>query len=278
MSENRQNAPSWFKRLARLWSREPRDRPTLINLLRASEQRSLIDPDALVMIEGAIHVSDLQVRDIMVPRVNMVVARHDAGATDIIRTVVESGHSRFPVVSDDANNVLGVLLAKDLLACFTEDGQGDFDINDIMRPAVFIPESKRLNVLLREFRASRNHMAIVVNEYGVAGLITIEDVIEEIIGDIEDEHDLDEEENIRQHGRNRFTVQAITPVEEFNEYFQTNLDPGEYDTIGGLIVKSFGHLPARGETVDFEGFNVKVLRADKRRIQLLRFERAGSQE
>lgn len=189
MSKTRQRPPAWFERLARLWSRDPRDRPTLINLLRASEQRNLIDPDALVMMEGALHVSDLQARDIMVPRVSMVVVRQDAGAADIIRTVVESGHSRFPVVSDDANNVLGVLLAKDLLACFAENGQGEFDINDIMRPAVFIPESKRLNVLLREFRASRNHMAIVVNEYGIAGLVTMEDVVEEIIGDIEDEHD-----------------------------------------------------------------------------------------
>jgi len=278
MSGKRNTSPSWLDRLARLWSREPGDRAALIELLRRSEQRNLIDPDALIMIEGAIHVSDLQARDIMVPRVHMVVVRFDASAADIIRTVVESGHSRFPVVGDDANNVLGVLLAKDLLACFTEGAKHEFNLNDIMRPAVFIPESKRLNVLLREFRASRNHMAIVVDEYGVAGLVTIEDVIEEIIGDIEDEHDLDEDENIRQHGRNRFTVQAITPVEEFNEYFQTNLEPGEYDTIGGLIVKTFSHLPTRGETVDFEGFNVKVLRADKRRIHLLRFERAGSKD
>lgn len=268
----------WLDRLSRLFSRQPRDRAALIEILRQSENRNLLDSDALIMVEGAIHVSDLQARDIMIPRVQMVVVRSDASPADIIRTVVKSGHSRFPVVTDDANDVLGVLLAKDLLASFAEDGRESFDIKDIMRPAVFIPESKRLNVLLREFRASRNHMAIVVDEYGVAGLVTIEDVIEEIVGEIEDEHDLDEEENIRQHGRNRFTVQAITPIEEFNEYFQAELSDEEYDTVGGLVIKAFGHLPARGETIDFEGFNVKVLRADKRRIQLLRFEKAGTQE
>lgn len=269
---------SWLKRLAGLWSREPLDRAALIEMLRRSEQRNLLDPDVLVMIEGAIHISDLQARDVMIPRVQMIVVHFGSPQAEILRTVVESGHSRFPVVGDDANNVLGVMLAKDLLASFAEDGREGFDIKDIMRPAIFIPESKRVNVLLREFRASRNHMAIVVDEYGVAGLVTMEDVIEEIIGEIEDEHDLDEEENIRQHGRNRFTVQAITPIEEFNEYFQTSLDAGEYDTVGGLVIKAFGHLPARGETIDFEGFNVKVLRADRRRVQLLRFERAGAQD
>ena len=271
-------ARSWLKRLTGLWSREPLDRAALIEMLRRCEQRDLLDPDALIMIEGAIHVYDMQARDIMIPRVRMIVVRFDTSLAEIVRTIVESGHSRFPVVGDDTNNVLGVVLAKDLLASIAGGRPEGFDIKDIMRPAVFVPESKRVNVLLREFRASRNHMAIVIDEYGVAGLVTIEDVIEEIVGEIEDEHDLDEEESIRQHGKNRFTVQAITPIEEFNEYFQTSLVAGEYDTVGGLIVKAFGHLPARGESIDFAGYNVKVLRADRRRVQLLRFERVGAQD
>jgi magnesium and cobalt transporter len=265
--------PAWLERLAGFLSREPRDRRALIEILRRCEQRNVLDPDVLIMVEGALHVSDLQARDIMVPRVQMVMIRHDANPDEIIRTVLESGHSRFPVIGDDANDVLGVLLAKDLLAIFAAGGRDSFDIKDVMRPAVFIPESKRLTVLLREFRASRNHMAIVVDEYGVAGLVTIEDVIEEIVGEIEDEHDLEEEDNIRQHGRNRYTVNAITPIEEFNKYFHTSLPDDEYDTIGGLVTAAFGHVPARGETLDFQGFNVKVLRADRRRVQLLRFER-----
>jgi magnesium and cobalt transporter len=273
ISRRKGERPAWLDRLAGLWSREPRDRRALIEILRRCEQRNVLDPDVLIMVEGALHVSDLQARDIMVPRVQMVMIQHDANPDEIIRTVLDSGHSRFPVIGDDANDVLGVLLAKDLLAFFAAGGRDNFNIKDVMRPAVFIPESKRLTILLREFRASRNHMAIVVDEYGVAGLVTIEDVIEEIVGEIEDEHDLEEEDNIRQHGRNRYTVNAITPIEEFNAYFQTSLDDDEYDTIGGLVVAAFGHVPARGETLDFEGFNVKVLRADRRRVQLLRFER-----
>lgn len=269
---------SWLHRIAGLFSREPRDRQALIEILRRSENRNLMDPDVLIMVEGALHVSDLQVRDIMVPKVQMVVVPQDAGMEEIIKTAVSSGHSRFPVIGEDANDVLGILMAKDLLGCFADPSPDKFNIRDLMRPAVFIPESKRLNVLLREFRVSRNHMAIVVDEYGVAGLVTIEDVIEEIVGEIEDEHDLEEEEYIRQHGRNRYTVQAITPIEEFNEFFLTDLDDDEYDTIGGLIVNSFGHLPKRGEAIDFEGFNVKVLRADKRRVHLLRFEKGDARE
>jgi magnesium and cobalt transporter len=275
---NTSDLPGWLNRLLGLFSREPQDRQALIEILRGSEHRNLLDPDVLLILEGALHVSDLQARDIMVPRVQMDVVREDAGVQEIIRIVVESGHSRFPVVGNDASDVRGILLAKDLLACFSESGMENFDIKDVMRPAIFIPESKRLNILLREFRASRTHMAVVVDEYGVAGVVTIEDVIEEIVGDIADEHDLDEEENIRQHGRNRYTVQAITPIGEFNEFFRTELDDDEYDTIGGLIVSAFGHVPARGESIVFHGFNVRVLRADKRRVLLLRFERAEKPE
>ncbi len=262
---------SWLQRLNRLISNEPHDRESLIELLRESEERNILDPDSLAMIEGALLVSELQVRDIMIPRIQISVVREDDDLSNILASVIESGHSRFPVIGDDSNEVVGILLAKDLLAYTADQDNTSFAIKDIMRPAVFVPESKRLNVLLREFRASKNHMAIVVDEYSnVAGLITIEDVIEEIVGNIEDEHDIDEEDYIRQHGHNRYTVQAMTPIEEFNEYFETDFSDDEYDTIGGLILNAFGHLPQRGETIDYSGFSIKVLRADRRRIHLLR--------
>jgi magnesium and cobalt transporter len=251
-------------------SREPRDLQELIEILRNSEARNLLDPDVLIMVEGALHVSTMQVRDIMVPKIQMIAINNETKPQDIINTVLESGHSRFPIITDDANDVIGILLAKDLLSWFANSSGENFEIKDMMRPAVFIPESKQLNVLLREFRSSRNHMAIVVDEYGVTGLVTIEDVIEEIIGEIEDEHDIEEEESINQHGRSRYTVKAITPIDDFNEYFNTNLKDDEYDTIGGLVINAFGHLPKRGEIIDFAGFNIKILRADKRRVHLLR--------
>lgn len=262
---------SLLNRLTRLISNEPTDRSSLVEMLRESEARNILDPDSLAMIEGALLVSELQVRDIMIPRIQMSMVKYDDDLKTILKSVIESGHSRFPVIGDDTDEVTGILLAKDLLAYTAEQDTADFNIRDIMRPAVFVPESKRLNVLLREFRASRNHMAIVVDEYSiVAGVITIEDVIEEIVGNIEDEHDIDEEDYIRQHGRNRYTVQAMTPIDEFNDYFNTSLSDDEYDTIGGLVLNAFGHLPQRGESVEYGGFSIKVLRADRRRIHLLR--------
>jgi len=268
---------AWFKQLKKLLSRAPEDRQGLLEILRESENRNLLDPDILIMIEGALYVSDLRVSDVMVPKVQMTVIPNSASVEDIIQTVVDSGHSRFPVIGDDSNEVLGILLAKDLLPyCGNRDAHV-FDLKDIIRPTVFIPESKRLNVLLREFRVKRNHMAIVVDEYGVTGLITIEDVLEEIVGEIEDETDVDEESNITPHGKNRYTVKAITPIDEFNEIFHTELSTKEYDTIGGLIIEACGHLPKRGESIDFAGFNVKVLKSDQRRIQLLRFTRPVSE-
>ena len=261
----------WIDRIAAFFSNEPRDREALIEILRNSEKRNLLDPDALAMIEGALQVSDMQVRDIMVPRVQMIVVKNNLDPKDILNIVVESGHSRFPVIGSDTDEVLGILLAKDLLYYYAGDDKEKFQIKDLMRPAIFVPESKRLNVLLREFRSSRNHMAVVVDEYSsVSGLVTIEDVIEEIVGDIEDEHDIEEEEYITPYGRNRYTVSAMTPIDEFNEYFNTELSDEEYDTIGGLILKACGHVPNRGELLEFEGFNVKILRADKRRIYLMR--------
>ena len=230
------------------------------------------------MVEGALHVSNMQVRDIMVPRIQMVAIENEASPDEIINTVLESGHSRFPVIAGDANDVVGILLAKDLLSLFARRENEQFDIKDMMRPAIFIPESKRLNVLLREFRASRNHMAVVVDEYGIAGLVTIEDVIEEIVGEIEDEHDVEEEENISQHGRSRYTVKAITPIDEFNRYFKIDLSDDEFETIGGHVINAFGHLPKRGETIDLAGFNVKILRSDKRRVHLLRLMKTDSDQ
>lgn len=270
-NESRRN--NWLDLIRKLLPREPKDRAALIEILRDSESRNLLDPDVLIMIEGALHVSDMRVNDIMVPKVQMEVIESDASPEDIISTVVDSGHSRFPVIGDDSNDVLGILLAKDLLSYYANKDE-IFNIKDIMRNAIFIPESKRLNVLLREFRSSHNHMAIVVDEYGVAGLVTIEDVIEEIVGEIEDEHDIDEEANIEPHGRSRFTVKAMTHIEEFNKHFQTELGDEEYDTIGGLVINAFGHLPRRGESIDIAEFNVKVLRADQRRVILLRFAKS----
>lgn len=280
MSKKKDRLKKWLKRVNAFLTKEPADRDTLIELLRKSEQQKLLDHDALIMIEGAIHVSELQVRDVMVPRVQMIVIKEDAEPEDILSTVIESGHSRFPVVGDTTDEIIGILLAKDLLNYFA-DPQEEFDIKDHMRSAIFIPESKRLNMLLREFRMSRNHMAIVIDEYsGVAGLITIEDVIEEIVGEIEDEHDYEEEEeNIKPHDSDRYTVKALTTLEEFNRYFDSQLSAEEYDTIGGFIINAFGHLPKRGETVDIEGFQIKVLRADKRRVHMLLFSRLeGTQD
>jgi len=268
------NYGKWLKRFASLFSREPEDRDALIEMLRNSEHRNLLDPDALLMIEGALHVSEIQVRDIMIPRVQMIVIENNAEPEDILSVVVESGHSRFPVVGESNDEIVGILLAKDLLHYYANPDK-EFDIKDVMRPTVFIPESKRLNVLLREFRTSRNHMAIVIDEYtGVAGLVTIEDVIEEIIGEIEDEHDFeDDEENINSHENNRYTIKALTPIEEFNTFFNMNINSDEYDTVGGLVLNTFGHLPKRGETIDYENFNMKVIRADKRRVHQILFTR-----
>ncbi|HIF51570.1 MAG TPA: CBS domain-containing protein [Thiotrichaceae bacterium] len=279
MAEKKEiNYSKWLKRFARLFSREPEDRDALIEILRNSEHRNLLDPDALLMIEGALHVSEIQVRDIMVPRVQMIVIENNAEPEDILSVVVESGHSRFPVVGETNDEIVGILLAKDLLNYYA-DPEKDFDIKDVMRATVFIPESKRLNVLLREFRTSRNHMAIVIDEYtGVAGLVTIEDVIEEIIGEIEDEHDLEEDEvNINNHDNDRYTIRALTPMDDFNSYFETEVCKYECDTVGGLVINAFGHLPKRGETIEHEGFNIKVIRADKRRVHMLLFTRVDAE-
>jgi len=266
-----------FRFFLNLLTQEPSNREGLIEILRNAENRNLLDADALLMIEGALHVSETHVRDIMVPRVQMIIIDNNAKPEEILKSVVESGHSRFPVIGDSNDEIEGILLAKDLLNYYA-DPDKNFDIKDVMRPTVFIPESKRLNVLLREFRMSRNHMAIVVDEYnGVAGLVTIEDVIEEIIGEIEDEHDHEDNEiNINTHDNNRYTVKALTPISEFNEFFNTEIPDNEYDTVGGFVINTFGYLPKRGEIIDFERFNIKILRADKRRVHLILFTQIDS--
>lgn len=275
---NGSGSRSWFERLTQVLTGEPQDQQALIDLLRAAERRNLLHADALPMIEGALQVSDIQVRDIMVPRVQMVVVKQDAKPQDFLPTVIESGHSRFPVIGDDVDEVVGILLAKDLLVYLAKRDDEAFDIRDVMRPAVFVPESKRLNVLLREFRASRNHMAIVVDEYGgVSGLLTIEDVLEEIVGEIDDEHDQVEADFIQkdaeEDGHPCYTVRALTRIEDFNEYFECELTDDDYDTIGGMIMHQLGYLPRRGESLIFGGFDFRITKADRRRIETLQVQR-----
>jgi magnesium and cobalt transporter len=268
-SSNGSGQRSWLERLGQALAGEPKDRQELIELLRDAQRRNLLDADALGMIESVLQVSELQVRDIMIPRAQMVVVNRDDTAAAILAVIVESGHSRFPVIGENRDEVVGILLAKDLLRYRLDAGQR-FDIRDLLRPAVFIPESKRLNVLLNEFRASRNHMAIVVDEYGgVAGMVTIEDVLEQIVGDIADEHDIEEGSFIRRRSETVYIIKALTPVEDFNAYFGTGFSDEEFDTIGGLVTHAFGHLPKRGETVTLSQLRFKVLRADSRRVQLL---------
>lgn len=243
-------------------------------MLRQLESCNLIDPDTLAAIEGALQVSEMQVRDIMVPRAQMVVVEEKMELRDFLPIVIESAHSRFPVIDEDRDQVVGILLAKDLLEYLAEKEQRLFDIRDVLRPPVFVPESKRLNILLREFRANRTHMAIVVDEYGgIAGLVTIEDIIEQIVGEIADEHDIGEEVYIKPYRDDKYTVKARAPIEDFNEYFETEFKDTEFDTIGGLVLKTFGHMPTRGETLHYGGFKFKVIRADRRRLHLLRVSR-----
>jgi magnesium and cobalt transporter len=257
--------------------REPGNRAQLMALLHAAYERNLFDSDALSMIEGVIQVSEIQARDIMVPRSQMDVIDISDPPEKFIPDVIEKAHSRFPVTENDKNNVIGILLAKDLLRYYA--AEEEFDVRDMLRPVVFIPESKRLNILLRDFRTNRNHIAIVVDEYGgVAGLLTIEDVLEQIVGDIEDEHDFDEvEDNIVQTPSGHYRVKAITEIADFNERLGTELNESDYDTIGGLVLHEFGRLPKRGESVIVGGFKFTVLRADSRRLHTLLVERSNGQ-
>ena len=260
---------SLLERLSALLMREPEDRGELLNVLHAASETNLLDADALSRIEGVMQVSEMQVRDIMVPRAQMDLIDIVDTPDRFIPHVIATAHSRFPVIDRDRDDVIGILLAKDLLRYYA--GEEEFNVRDMLRPAVFVPESKRLNVLLREFRANRNHMAIVVDEYGgVAGLVTIEDVLEQIVGEIEDEYDLDEtEDNILAEGPNRWRVKAPTEIAAFNETTGTAFSDADFDTVGGLVLHGFGRLPKRGESVIIEGLRFTVLRADSRRLHLL---------
>ena len=274
MKENRSSNGStyrvWMDRLSQALLGEPKDRDQLIHLLREAQGRGLFDVDAQGMIEGVLQVADMQARDIMIPRSQMVVVSRDADPGKLISVAIKSGHSRFPVVGDSRDEVVGVLLAKDLLRYSVSKESEQLSIRDVLRPAVFVPESKRLNVLLKEFRASRNHLAIVVDEYGgVAGMVTIEDVLEQIVGEIEDEHDIDEDTFIRKYNDTHFTVKALTPIEDFNEYFETEFSDDEFDTIGGLVTHNIGHLPRRGETIILDNFSFHIVNAGNRRIHLM---------
>lgn len=259
----------WLKKLTGKFERVPENREQLLAQLRDARKRTLLDTEALTMIEGVLQVSELRVRDIMIPRANMIMLEHEAPLQEILPIVIESAHSRFPVSGDDRGEVVGILLAKDLLSYCSANSRR-FDMRDLLRAAVFVPESKRLNVLLNEFKANRNHMAIVVDEYGVAaGLVTIEDVLEQIVGEIEDEYDFDEGTTILRRSDREFTAKAHTPIDEFNDYFEADFPVDEFDTLSGLVTHALGHLPKRGEKVNIGNFCFKVLRADSRRIHLL---------
>ncbi len=269
MSSEPAEKPSVLDRISAMLMREPESREQLITLLRSCSERNLLDADALAMIEGALQVSDMQARDIMVPRAQMDVIDIAESPTEFIPMVMETAHSRFPVIGENKDNVIGILLAKDLLRYYA--GEEEFNVREMLRPAVFIPESKPLNVLLKEFRANRNHIAIVVDEYGgVAGLVTIEDVLEQIVGDIEDEHDIDDvTEKIVQERGGQYRVKALTEIADFNEFFGTRFDDEAFDTIGGLVLQQFGHIPKRGEQISIDHLSFKVMRADGRRLHLL---------
>ena len=269
--------PSLLERLSALLSREPEDREELLHLLHSAHDRNLFDADALAIIEGALQVSDMQVRDVMIPRAQIDVVNIEDSIEDLTRFAISAAHSRFPVIGESKDDVIGILLAKDLLRVFAGEA---FNLREMLRPAVFVPESKRLNVLLRDFRVSRNHMAIVVDEYGgVAGLVTIEDVLEQIVGDIEDEYDFDEAaDNIRLDQAGRYRVKASTEIEDFNEAFGTEFSDSEYDTVGGLLIRKLGRLPKRSEIVELAGLRFQVLRADSRRVYSLLVERLPEAE
>ncbi len=262
---------SWLERIAGAFSTEPRSRDDIVELLRAAQANEVIDADALSIIEGAMQVGDLQAREIMIPRPQMVVVKANQSLDEMLNTIIRAGHSRYPVIGDSPDEVLGILLAKDLLPQLLQANEESFDVRKRLRPATVVPESKRLNVLLRDFREKRNHMAIVIDEYGgVAGLITIEDVLEQIVGDIEDEFDVDADSFIRKVADNDYIIKALTPIDEFNEVFGARFSDEEFDTIGGIILQQFGHLPSRNETAQLDRYEFKVINADNRQIHLLR--------
>ncbi|BFM14889.1 HlyC/CorC family transporter [Maricurvus nonylphenolicus] len=262
---------SWLDKLITAFSGEPKSREDLLDIIKDAADNKLLDQEALTIIEGALDVADQQVREIMIPRSQMVCVNIDDQPDKLLPTVIESGHSRFPVIGESTDDIRGILLAKDLLPLIL-NGKDNFTLENIIRPATIVPESKRLNVLLREFRENRYHMALVIDEYGgISGLVTIEDILEEIVGEIEDETDEDNDGAfIRQVSDTDFIIKALTPIEDFNEHFSAGFDEDEFDTIGGILMRAFGHLPQRNETTEIDGFNFRVLYADNRQIHLLR--------
>ena len=269
--------PSWLDRLGALLMREPEDRDQLVELLHSAYERNLLDADALAMIEGVLQVSETQVRDVMIPRAQMDVVDINDPPEKFLPFMISTAHSRFPVIDKDRDDIVGILMAKDMLRYYAGE---ETSVRAMLRPAVFVPESKRLNVLLKEFRSNRNHIAIVVDEYGgVAGLITIENVLEQIVGEIEDEFDYDEsEDNIFTDRQGRYRVKALTEIADFNEALGTKFSDEEFDTVGGLVIQQFGRLPKRGEAVVLEGLRFQVLRADSRRLHALLVERVPAEE
>ena len=260
---------SWIGKLTNLFTESVDDTKSLVNILRQAEQNQIIDADGLSIIEGALQVNDMQVREIMIPRSQVATIDITDSPRDIIPKVIQAGHSRFPVIGESKDDVVGILLAKDLLPLVL-DSESRFNLKDVLRPAIFVPESKRLNVLLKEFRENKNHMAIVIDEYGgMGGVVTIEDVLEQIVGEIEDEYDIDEEDQIKKVDKDSYTVKALTPIEDFNAFFHSNLPDDEFDTIGGLVLDQFRHIPERDETVGIGPYVFKVLNADSRQIRLL---------
>jgi magnesium and cobalt transporter len=279
MSEDRSisGQKTWLERITQAFAHEPKNRQELLEVLREAHQNKLLDNEALAIVEGAIQVADLQVRDIMVPRSQVISIRADQSPREFLPAIIAAAHSRYPVVGESLDEVIGVLLAKDLLPLILKEDQQNFDIKDLLRPATFVPESKRLNVLLREFRANHNHMAIVIDENGgVAGLVTIEDVLEQIVGDIEDEHDVEEDSYVKPLPSGDYLIKALTPIDSFNEAFDTAFSDDEFDTVGGLVMSAFGHLPKRNEVTEIDGFRVRVLNADSRRVHMLRLSRTES--
>ncbi|TBW56837.1 CBS domain-containing protein [Marinobacter halodurans] len=276
-SSRSQGNKSWLERISQAFSNEPESITDILEVLRDAESENIIDADAMSIIEGAMQVTDMRVDEIMIPRSQMVTVKASAEPRTFLNDIIESAHSRFPVIGDNQDDVIGVLLAKDLLPLALNNELTWNKIREILRPPTFVPESKRLNQLLKEFKETRNHMAIVVDEYGgTAGLITIEDVLEQIVGEIEDEHDFDEETHIKARADGSYAVKAMTPVDDFNAFFDTELDEEEFDTIGGLVLREFGHLPRRGEEIEFGGFQFTILNADNRVIRLIQVRRRES--
>lgn len=269
-SDNKFMQPSFFSSVKLFFSGVPQSHEQIISLLRNAENKNILSKDTFEMIEGAFQVSRIQVKNIMIPRSHMVVVREDTTLQDMLPIIIDSAHSRFPVIGDSRDEVLGILLAKDLLRFFIDGKQEEFSLDDVLRPAVVIPESKRVNTLLSEFKDGRNHMAVVVDEYSsISGLVTIEDVLEQIVGEITDEHDVEEGRYIFEHSKGHFGIKALTPIEDFNEFFSTTYSDNDFETFGGLVLSKFGHLPKKGEKIEFDNFEIEVLRADRRRLHLL---------